>query len=221
MECHLRNVSIACREQRRFRSYHLTDQVIVLRKVYFNPKTNETWKFGDTIYNLELANTYEKLATSPDFVYEFYEGSIGRELVEKIESMGGILTREDLLNYTPAWETPTHWTMRGTYDVYSPSQYFHPLNDSHEIPLNPSPFREILFFHSFKSILDVLQRRFIEFEVFSLLDPHRPSWQWTNSGSDVEHARLIQHQRIQGRFSILSKAHGDFQILVCAEISPR
>lgn len=93
------------------------------REVYFNPTTNNTWLEGDTIYNFELADTLEKLSKAPDFADEFYEGSIGRELLEKIERLGGILTSEDLANYQPRWEKPTHWTMQNTYDVYSTSEF--------------------------------------------------------------------------------------------------
>lgn len=96
---------------------------MIHRKVYINPKTNDTWREGDIIFNLELADTLEKLADSSDFVHEFYEGGIGQELVAKIRSLGGHLTLEDLAAYKPLWETPTHWKMHNSYDVYSASQF--------------------------------------------------------------------------------------------------
>ena len=93
------------------------------RKVYINPETNKPWLEGDLIYNLELADTLEKLAESSDFVHEFYGGGIGKELVSKIKGLGGTLTLEDLAGYTPLWKTPTQWRMQDSYDVYSAGQF--------------------------------------------------------------------------------------------------
>ena len=62
------------------------------------------FKKGDTIKNLALANTLEKIVTHGKS--EFYGGPIGEDLVEFLSSYGGIMTLEDLKNYEAVWRSP-------------------------------------------------------------------------------------------------------------------
>ncbi|MBZ9653038.1 gamma-glutamyltransferase [Psychroflexus montanilacus] len=56
---------------------------------------------GDSIKNLALANTLEKIALNG--LSEFYDGKTGQTLVDFISSRGGILNVKDLKNYEAVW----------------------------------------------------------------------------------------------------------------------
>ena len=64
--------------------------------MYFD-KDGEPRKEGETITDPIFAKTLTELAEDP---FSFYNGSIAREMVKDIQSRGGILTMEDLKNFT-------------------------------------------------------------------------------------------------------------------------
>ncbi|MFC3414747.1 gamma-glutamyltransferase [Algoriphagus hitonicola] len=59
---------------------------------------------GDTIKNLALAETLERIAQNGRD--EFYKGETARILVDHLQSMGGIITLEDLASYEAVWRDP-------------------------------------------------------------------------------------------------------------------
>jgi len=61
-------------------------------------------KAGDTIKNIALANTLQKIVTNGRS--EFYEGKTGENLVKLIQENGGIMTLEDLKAYHAQWRKP-------------------------------------------------------------------------------------------------------------------
>lgn len=65
---------------------------------------SKKWKAGDTIVNLELANTLERIAQRG--VQEFYKGQTAKTLVEFIQNQGGTISLEDLEKYKPVWRDP-------------------------------------------------------------------------------------------------------------------
>ncbi|KAL2479941.1 Gamma-glutamyltranspeptidase 3 [Abeliophyllum distichum] len=67
-----------------------------LRHVYA-PK-GKLLKAGDICYNVELGNSLEAVAEQGPKA--FYNGKVGERLVEDVRKAGGILTMEDLRNYT-------------------------------------------------------------------------------------------------------------------------
>ncbi|KAI6191150.1 hypothetical protein M3Y97_00196700 [Aphelenchoides bicaudatus] len=74
---------------------------------WINNKTDKVYQFGDLIKRLELADTLEKIANSPDPIQLFYHGEIADIIVKEIQENGGIITKEDLANYKPkVYETP-------------------------------------------------------------------------------------------------------------------
>ncbi|WP_424493852.1 gamma-glutamyltransferase [Salinimicrobium sp. GXAS 041] len=61
-------------------------------------------KEGDTLRNLALANTLERLASNGR--EEFYGGSTGEKLLNFLQQNGGIITMEDLISYEAKWRDP-------------------------------------------------------------------------------------------------------------------
>lgn len=67
-----------------------------MRKTYFKKNGNPKEK-GDFIYRPELAKTLELIATRGPNV--FYEGSVGECIIQRVQSLEGGLTMEDLRGY--------------------------------------------------------------------------------------------------------------------------
>ncbi|HET7360754.1 MAG TPA: gamma-glutamyltransferase, partial [Salinimicrobium sp.] len=59
---------------------------------------------GDTIKNLALANTLERIAQNGR--KEFYKGETAEKLVAYLQEKGGIITMEDLAAYEAKWRNP-------------------------------------------------------------------------------------------------------------------
>lgn len=69
-----------------------------LREIYINPLTNTTYRLGERIKRLKLAETLEVIAAKGiDAMYG--GGEIGTKMVEDVRRRNGILTVEDLKNY--------------------------------------------------------------------------------------------------------------------------
>lgn len=67
-----------------------------LRQVY--APNGDLLQVGDTCYNIELGKSLEAVADQgPE---AFYNGIIGEKLVKDVRAIGGILSMEDLRNYT-------------------------------------------------------------------------------------------------------------------------
>ncbi|WP_289030666.1 gamma-glutamyltransferase [uncultured Algoriphagus sp.] len=62
------------------------------------------WNAGDTIKNVPLAETLERIASNGRD--EFYKGETAKILVDHMQKMGGIITEEDLAAYEAAWRDP-------------------------------------------------------------------------------------------------------------------
>lgn len=81
---------------------------------YRKPDGNR-WKAGDTIVLSDLADTLERIARDgPD---EFYLGKTAELIAQDARDHGGLITRDDLKNYSAKRREPTHTTFRGN-DVY-------------------------------------------------------------------------------------------------------
>lgn len=79
-------------------------------------------KTGDMVRNPKLGATYRRLAK--EGLPSFYTGPIADEMIAFIQRHGGVMTKQDLLDYEVIWEEPLRVNYRG-YDVYVP-----PLNSS-------------------------------------------------------------------------------------------
>ena len=88
-------VIVTKRQARSLKYYHQSgvlekanDQIIFLDK---------EWKEGDTIKYLKLAETFERIRDNGRD--EFYKGKTATLLVDYVQNLGGIITKEDLLLY--------------------------------------------------------------------------------------------------------------------------
>lgn len=73
---------------------------------------------GDLFVQKELAATLKRI--SANGIQEFYQGKTAELLVAEMEKHGGLITMEDMKNYSPVIRTPVKGNYRG-YDVYSMS----------------------------------------------------------------------------------------------------
>ncbi len=74
------------------------------------------YSVGDIITNNDLADTYQLIAD--EGIKGFYDSDFTDKMVEYIQSLGGILTREDFAQYKAVIREPISTTYRG-YTVYT------------------------------------------------------------------------------------------------------
>jgi gamma-glutamyltranspeptidase/glutathione hydrolase len=67
------------------------------------------YKPGDVLVQRDLARTLRKIAVDPQ---SFYTGDIARAIARDMSENGGIITLEDLKNYTPIWRNPVCGSFR-------------------------------------------------------------------------------------------------------------
>ena len=65
---------------------------------------DQDWKEGDTIKYLNLAKTFERIKENGRD--GFYKGETAEMLVNYVQKLGGIITKEDLEKYEAKWRTP-------------------------------------------------------------------------------------------------------------------
>lgn len=81
--------------------------------VFYNPAG---WKAGDRLIQTDLANTLKRIRDNG--ASGFYEGETARLIVEEMKRGGGIVTLEDLKQYTAAFRTPHTFMYKG-YTIVS------------------------------------------------------------------------------------------------------
>lgn len=69
------------------------------------------WKAGDSIKHTDLANTLERIRDAGRD--GFYSGSVAQLLLEEMKRGGGLITKEDLSNYSAVWRKPIESAYRG------------------------------------------------------------------------------------------------------------
>ena len=74
------------------------------------------YETGDVIKNPDLAVTLEKIAK--DGKKAFYEGEIAKKIADEVQKQGGLITVEDLKNYSVEVREPVEGTYRG-YTIIS------------------------------------------------------------------------------------------------------
>ncbi len=72
---------------------------------------DKVWKKGDTIKYLKLAETLKRIKVNGRD--EFYKGETADILVEQVQELGGIITKEDLASYVAVWRDPITFMYKG------------------------------------------------------------------------------------------------------------
>jgi gamma-glutamyltranspeptidase/glutathione hydrolase len=88
------------KQAKRFSEYDSIFSAVNKKQILFN----KTIKAGDTIKNLALANTLQRI--SEHGRDEFYKGETAKMLVSFLEAKGSIITLEDLEKYEAKWRNP-------------------------------------------------------------------------------------------------------------------
>lgn len=88
-----------------------------LRAVFINPETNSTYKEGDHIKHIKLAETLEIIAR--DGADALYDGVLTQPLLEDIREANGIITEKDLRTYRPIWMEPLVSKLTGEQTLYT------------------------------------------------------------------------------------------------------
>ncbi|AMO19154.1 gamma-glutamyltransferase [Flavobacterium columnare] len=65
---------------------------------------SKLYKVGDTIKQIRLATTLKRILKNGK--KEFYEGETAKKIVDFVKKRGGIISLEDLKEYTPIWRKP-------------------------------------------------------------------------------------------------------------------
>jgi len=85
--------------------------------VFLNKTTGQVLHEGEKFYRPVFANTLYKIAEhGPDALYN---GTLGDQLVEDIQKKGGIITKDDLLNYQADWGNPVQMEMLDNLTLYT------------------------------------------------------------------------------------------------------
>ncbi len=87
------------------------------KRIFYKPD-GSYYEPGDLFVQKDLAATLKRI--SQNGIKEFYEGKTAELLVAEMAKHGGLITMEDMKNYSPELRTPVHGNYRG-YDIYSMS----------------------------------------------------------------------------------------------------
>uniref|UniRef100_A0A131Z1T5 Gamma-glutamyltranspeptidase / glutathione hydrolase / leukotriene-C4 hydrolase n=1 Tax=Rhipicephalus appendiculatus TaxID=34631 RepID=A0A131Z1T5_RHIAP len=86
------------------------------KKAFMNA-SGELLVEGDLLIQEDLADTLKKI--SEEGASYFYNGSLAKEIVAKVQNTGGIMTEEDLKNYTVKWVEPVNVSLEDGRTLYS------------------------------------------------------------------------------------------------------
>ena len=89
---------------------HAREQFIEVNTILPENILQKTWQEGDTIYYKDLATTFERIANNGRA--GFYEGETARLIVEEMERGKGLISHEDLQNYSAVWRDPIQFNYK-------------------------------------------------------------------------------------------------------------
>ncbi|XP_022916211.2 glutathione hydrolase 1 proenzyme-like [Onthophagus taurus] len=75
-----------------------------LREIFIDPETNEAYTAGHMLKRPKLAETLEIIAK--EGADALYNGTLTKQFVKDIQDVGGIITEEDMINYSAEWQEP-------------------------------------------------------------------------------------------------------------------
>ncbi|KAL7294184.1 hypothetical protein TKK_0012205 [Trichogramma kaykai] len=88
-----------------------------LKEMFVDPKTGQFRKVGSLIRPKKLCETLKIIAEQN--ATAFYNGTLGKYLVEDIRKRGSIITMKDLNDYRAKWEDPASTELYGGHKVHS------------------------------------------------------------------------------------------------------
>jgi gamma-glutamyltranspeptidase/glutathione hydrolase len=91
---------ISNKQETRIANYDSMIRAVNQKEILYN----NTLKAGDSIKNITLAATLQRIATNGSD--EFYKGETAKTLVKYLQSKGSIITLEDLAKYEAKWRDP-------------------------------------------------------------------------------------------------------------------
>ena len=89
----------------------------VLKELFVDPKTNDYYKPGSIIRPKALCKTLRIIAAKG--APEFYNGTLGKLLVQDLQEKGAIITTEDLNRYRATWDEPLQANMSNGIKVFT------------------------------------------------------------------------------------------------------
>ncbi len=95
-----RGVLITKKQAKRLNNYRKYFEMANQRTIFLD----KLWREGDTIKYPVLARTFERIRDNGRA--EFYEGKTADILVNYVQQLGGIITKEDLKKYRAVWREP-------------------------------------------------------------------------------------------------------------------
>ena len=87
-------------QAKRFSQHKFSFRKVNQKRILYD----QQWRAGDTIRNPLLAKTLERIKTHGRD--GFYKGKTADFIVNKVQNLGGIITKEDLENYNVKWREP-------------------------------------------------------------------------------------------------------------------
>src|SRR5690606_1500148 len=99
------------KQQDRFMQFDSIFRAVNGKEILFSKRL----KAGDTLKNIQLANTFERLA-----IYgkdEFYSGETAKQLVAYLAEKGSIITMEDLSKYQAKWREPIRFRYKDLHII--------------------------------------------------------------------------------------------------------
>ncbi|CAG9822957.1 unnamed protein product [Phaedon cochleariae] len=88
-----------------------------MRSVFINKVTNGTYKEGEYYRNMALAKTLDIIAREGGDA--LHNGSLTANFVNDIQAKNGIITVEDMNQYSPKWKNPIETTLFNGISMYS------------------------------------------------------------------------------------------------------
>lgn len=98
---------------------HLVYNSSSLSEVFVNPQTKKVWVAGDRIRRLDLARTLQVIANEGADALYSRNGTLLKPFVNEIQTLGGIITEEDLIDYKVEWAKPLSTTLPNENTLYT------------------------------------------------------------------------------------------------------
>lgn len=94
---------------------NLIESNMAAQKIFLKPNL-EPYSVGDVLYQKDLAKTLKRIAQKG--ALDFYQGQLAHQMIKSLQQKNGIISPQDLKNYTVKWRTPVVGSFLD-YQIYS------------------------------------------------------------------------------------------------------